>query len=322
VSRPGPKRGGRKPSRPPGRKPATGKTPAAKTPARKPPATRGAAPRRPPAGRGSAPRPPVRDRAPSPARRNQHRGLGGDQVEGRQAVRELLLAGRRRVHELLMASDLDPAPVLDEIRELAAEARVPIKEVARTRLEAQARTEAPQGVLALAAELPEADLDDLARSGPVGRPPFLVALDGVTDPGNLGALLRNAEGAGATGIVLPKHRSVHVTPAAAKAAAGAIEHLPIALVGGLPAALARLRELGVWVVGLDGSADQPLWSLDLGDEPVALVLGAEGSGLGRLVRERCDAVVAIPLAGHLGSLNVAAAGALACFEVARRRSPG
>ena len=237
-------------------------------------------------------------------------------------MRELLLAGRRRVHEVLLAADLDPAPVLDDIRELAAEGRVPVREVSRGRLEAQARTDAPQGVVAHAAELPEADLDDLARPGPGGVPPFLVALDGVTDPGNLGALLRSAEGAGATGIILPKHRSVHVTPAATKAAAGAIEHLPIALVGGLPAALARLRELGVWVVGLDGSADRPLWSVELGTDPVALVLGAEGSGLGRLVRSRCDVVVAIPLAGRLGSLNVAAAGALACFEVARRRAPG
>jgi 23S rRNA (guanosine2251-2'-O)-methyltransferase len=197
---------------------------------------------------------------------------------------------------------------------------VPVREIARGRLEAQARTDAPQGVVARAAELPEADLDDLAQRGPGGRAPFLVALDGVTDPGNLGALLRSAEGAGASGIVLPKHRSVHVTPAATKAAAGAIEHLPIALVGGLPAALARLRDLGVWVVGLDGSADRPLWSMTAGTEPVVLVLGAEGSGLGRLVRSRCDDVVAIPLAGRLGSLNVAAAGALACFEVARRRS--
>ena len=178
-------------------------------------------------------------------------------------MRELLLAGRRRVHEVLLAADLDPAPVLDDIRELAAEGRVPVREVSRGRLEAQARTDAPQGVVAHAAELPEADLDDLARPGPGGVPPFLVALDGVTDPGNLGALLRSAEGAGATGIVLPKHRSVHVTPAATKAAAGAIEHLPMALVGGLPAALARLRELGVWVVGLDGVG-----------RPAALVDGA------------------------------------------------
>jgi 23S rRNA (guanosine2251-2'-O)-methyltransferase len=294
MSRPAPKRGGgRRPSRPAAR-----------------PTARQAKPK-------SSP-PASQQQRRKPARR----GLGGDQVEGRQAVRELLLAGRRRTHEVLLAADLDPAPVIEDIRELAAEGRVPVREVSRARLEGQARTDAPQGVIAHAAPLPEADLDDLAGPRRGGPAPFLVALDGVTDPGNLGALLRSAEGAGATGIVLPRHRSVHVTPAATKAAAGAIEHLPIAVVGGLPAALARLRELGVWVVGLDGAADRPLWSLDLGDEPVALVLGAEGAGLGRLVRSRCDVVVAIPLAGRLGSLNVAAAGALACFEVARRRVAG
>jgi 23S rRNA (guanosine2251-2'-O)-methyltransferase len=146
-----------------------------------------------------------------------------------------------------------------------------------------------------------------------------VALDGVTDPGNLGAILRSAECAGVTGAVLPRHRAVHVTPAATKAAAGAVEHVPIAVVGGLPAALARLRTAGVHVVGLDGAAPASLYDLAGADGPVCLVLGAEGRGLSRLVRERCDEVVAIPLAGVLGSLNVSAAAALACFEVARRR---
>jgi 23S rRNA (guanosine2251-2'-O)-methyltransferase len=106
----------------------------------------------------------------------------------------------------------------------------------------------------------------------------------------------------------------------AKAAAGAVEHLPIALVGGLPAALARARDLGVWVVGLDEAGDTSLFDLTLGTEPVVLVLGAEGSGIGRLTRARCDVVASIPLRGPLPSLNVAAAGALACFEVARRRA--
>jgi 23S rRNA (guanosine2251-2'-O)-methyltransferase len=247
------------------------------------------------------------------------RALGGEQVEGRQAVRELLLAGRRRALEIWLADDLDDAPVLDDIVELAEEARVPVRRVSRRRLEAEARTDAPQGVLARAAALPEADLDDLARRPKGGPAPFLVALDGVTDPGNLGALLRSAEGAGVSGVVLPRHRAVHVTPAVTKAAAGAVEHLPMAVVGGLPAALARLREQGVWVVGLDAAGNRPLWDLDLGTEPVCLVLGAEGRGLARLTRARCDEVVAIPLLGRLASLNVAAAGALACFEVARRR---
>jgi 23S rRNA (guanosine2251-2'-O)-methyltransferase len=173
-------------------------------------------------------------------------------------------------------------------------------------------------VVARCQPLREVDLDHLARpSG--GDAPFLLAFDGVTDPGNLGAALRSAEGAGVTGVVLPRHRSVHVTPTVAKAAAGAIEHLPMAVVGGLPAAITSLRDLGVWVIGLDAAAERALHELPLGDGPVALVLGAEGKGLSRLVRQRCDAVARIPLRGHLASLNVAAAAAIACFEVRRQR---
>jgi 23S rRNA (guanosine2251-2'-O)-methyltransferase len=237
-------------------------------------------------------------------------------------VRELLLAGRRRVREVWMVDEGDDAPILDDIREMAAAGRVSVTVVGRGRFAAQARCEAPQGVLALAGPLPEADLDDLIT--PPGRPrgrstSFLVALDGVTDPGNLGAILRSAECAGVTGAVLPRHRAVHVTPAATKAAAGAVEHVPIAVVGGLPAALSRMADAGVHVVGLDGAAPTSLYDLAGADGPVCLVLGAEGRGLSRLVRQRCDELVAIPLHGSLGSLNVSAAAALACFEIARRR---
>ena len=144
-------------------------------------------------------------------------------------------------------------------------------------------------------------------------------MDGVTDPGNLGALLRTAECSGVTGIVLPKHRAVHITPTVTKSAAGAVEYLPMALVGGLPNAINELRAAGVWVIGLDMGGDTDLFNLTVADEPVCLVMGAEGKGLSRLVRERCDAVVSIPLLGELASLNVSAAGALACYEVTRRR---
>ncbi|MFO7281298.1 MAG: 23S rRNA (guanosine(2251)-2'-O)-methyltransferase RlmB [Thermoanaerobacterales bacterium] len=246
------------------------------------------------------------------------RGLGGDQVEGRQAVRELLIAGKRRVREIWMVDDGDDAPVLRDIRELAEDARVPVRQVGRSRFAAQARCEAPQGVLALAAPLPEHDLDELA-AGRDGEPAFLVALDRITDPGNLGAILRSAECAGVTGAVLPRHRAVHVTPTVTKAAAGAVEHVPMAIVPGLPAAILRLRDLGVHVVGLDAAADRTLYDMTGADGPICLVLGSEDRGLSRLVRARCDEVVAIPMRGVLGSLNVAAAAALACFEVARRR---
>ena len=252
----------------------------------------------------------------APARGGSPKGVGGDQVEGRQAVRELLLGGRR-VHELWLVDD-DHGPLAD-IAELAAALRVPTKRVSFGKLRAAARSEAPQGVLARCAPLEEADLDDLLRAR-AGRPaPFLVAVDGVTDPGNLGALLRSAEGNGATGVILPRHRTVHVTPTVAKAAAGAIEHLPIALVGGLPAALERAKKAGAWVVGLDGGGDRRIDEVELAVEPVVLVLGAEGAGLSPLVRRRCDLVAAIPMRGRLGSLNVAAAGAIATYEVARHR---
>ena len=196
---------------------------------------------------------------------------------------------------------------------------MPVEQVAKRRLDQQARSEAPQGVLAKAAPLPEVELDQLLRRRP-GKPPFLVAVDGVTDPGNLGALLRCCDGAGVSGVVLPRHRAVHVTPTVAKAAAGAVEHVPMALVGGLPAALARMKDAGIWVVGLDDDADRSLFELgDLAAEGICLVLGAEGAGLSRLVRERCDMIVSIPMRGRLSSLNVSAAAALACYEVTRAR---
>jgi 23S rRNA (guanosine2251-2'-O)-methyltransferase len=249
---------------------------------------------------------------------SKSKGLGGDQVEGRQAVRELLLADTRRTREIVMAADLDPAPILEEIIDLADEAKVPIRAISRNKFEALARTDAPQGILAMAAPIQSLELEDLVkRRG--SEPPFLLVLDGVTDPQNLGSILRVAECAGVTGIVLPRHRAARITASVTKSAAGAVEHLPMAQVAGIPAALARLKELEVWTVGLDMVAETTVFDLRVATDPVALVLGAEGSGISRLTRERCDVVARIPLAGSLGSLNVSTAAAVACYEVVRRR---
>jgi len=265
--------------------------------------------------RRAAPRPRRGDpRVGRPER--EARGLGGEQVEGRQAVRELLKAGRRRVREVWVADDIDHADIVTEIERLAARAPAPVRYVSRAKLERQARTDAPQGVLALAAGLVEADFDALAAD-PLA---FLICLDGVTDPHNLGAVLRSAEYGGVTGAVLPRHRAAHVTPTVTKAAAGAVERVPLALVPGLPTALVRLGEQGVWRVGLDQDATTSLWDLDVGDRPVALVLGAEGTGLSRLVTQRCDEMVRIPRGGAVESLNVAAAGAVALLSVAHDRA--
>ena len=240
--------------------------------------------------------------------------LGGEHVEGRRAVLELLRAGRRQVRNVSMSSSVRDDPVLDEIRDLAGSA---LKVVDPERIDQLALSDAPQGVIATAAPLRAADLDELLRSPTA----FLVALDGVSDPRNLGAVARVAETAGATGLLLPRHRSARITPVVTKAAAGAIEYLPIALTGGIPNALDRARRAGVWTIGLDESAEkQSLFDLALADQQLMLVLGSEGRGLARLTTARCDVLVSIPMRGAISSLNVAAAAALACHEIGRRRA--
>ena len=251
--------------------------------------------------------------------------LGGDQVEGRRAVLELLSVGRRPVLKILMADEQEPSAQLDEIEQLAARMRVPLETVPRPRLDAQARTESPQGVLALARPLEPVPLEELCQPSAKGQAPFLLVAAGLTDPRNLGALLRSAECAGVTGVVLPRHRSVRLSPSVTKTAAGAIEHLDFAVVGGIPAALAVMETLGVWRVGLAGESSQSLYDLPLGEGAVALVVGNEQKGMAPLVRKRCDAVVSIPQHGRLPSLNVGWLAPWPCSEVARQRaalSPG
>ena len=257
------------------------------------------------------------DRAPRP--RNNDRTLGGEQIEGRQAVRELLIASRRTVREVLVADDSERNPIISEIVDLARSQRVVVRNVDRQQIEEQARSEAPQGVIAFAEPLEEVLLDEVLAG--TSDKLFLVAIDGVTDPGNLGAILRSCEGAGVDAVILPRHRAVHITPSAAKAAAGAVEYLTMCVVPGLPTAIQQLRDNNVWVIGFDDQAEKPIFGLGgLAREHVCIVLGAEGPGLSRLVRERCDLLLSIPMRGALSSLNVSAAAALATYEVVRARS--
>jgi 23S rRNA (guanosine2251-2'-O)-methyltransferase len=246
--------------------------------------------------------------------------LGGDQVEGHHAVQELLAAERRRVKALWVARSGPGDDGLVEIIVLARRQQVPVQLKSLEALAGAARTSSPQGVIAWAEAVRAVPLAELLEPVVPGPPPFLLVLDGVTDPGNFGALLRTAVCAGATGVVIGRHRSAPLTPAALKSAAGAVEKVPIALVPGIPGALRPLAEAGVWTVGLDPAGPTDLWRTTLLDGPVAVVLGSEGSGLSHLVRQRCDVLARIPQSKALGSLNVAAAGAVACFEVARQRA--
>lgn len=235
---------------------------------------------------------------------------------GRRVVLEALRAGRP-VSRVLVARTAHGAGPLREIFEAARRRGVPVQPVDPRRLEALAHGLPHQGVAALTAAQALVELDDIldvARGR--GEPPFLILLDGVEDPHNLGAVIRTAEAAGAHGVVVPRRRAAGLTPAVARAAAGATAHLAVAGVGNLVAALERLKTAGVWVVGADPEAVDRYDAVGLAP-PIALVVGAEGRGLHRLVRERCDRLVRIPLRGRVGSLNVSVAAALLLYEVAR-----
>jgi 23S rRNA (guanosine2251-2'-O)-methyltransferase len=229
-----------------------------------------------------------------------------DLLYGRRPVREAL-RGRREVLEVWASERArESEPWLAEAPRL------------QTKLErdlsAAAGTRDHQGVVAWAAPYRYGDAWELAAA----ELPLLVCLDQVTDPRNLGAVCRTAEGVGATGVVVPAHGSVTVTPAVAKASAGAVEHLPVAVVPNLARYLQEIKRADLWIYGAAGDAQSTLWETDLRGG-VVLVLGAEGRGLRPLVRRRCDAVISIPLAGHVESLNVSVAAAVLLFEARRQR---
>ena len=203
----------------------------------------------------------------------------------------------------------------DRVAAAAAQAGIPVEEVPHGDLSHRSRSGVHQGVGAELTQFRYAELEDLLDAG---GPAFLLVLDGVTDPQNLGALVRSAHALGAHGVVVPKDRAAGITPAAFKAAAGALEHCPVARVTNLARTVDELKERGIWTVALASDGDRDLASIDL-TAPTALVLGGEGSGIRPLVRRTCDHVARIPMAGKVGSLNVSAAGAVALYEVARQR---
>ncbi len=228
-------------------------------------------------------------------------------IYGVRPVIEALRSKRREVFEVLDAVGNG------EVAEAAAASGVSVKRVPRARIEDLARGGAHQGVAARVGPYPYSDLDEILAA----PDPLILILDGVTDPRNLGAALRAADGAGASGVVIPKDRAVGVTAAAVKASAGASEHVPVARETNLRRAIDRMKAAGVWVYAAEvgGTA---YTGLDLAG-PAALVFGSEGRGVRRLVREGCDGAVSIPMLGAVGSLNVSVAAAVLLYEARRQR---
>ncbi len=245
---------------------------------------------------------------------NQTNHRPGNMLLGLNPVREALKSGRP-VDKVLLAQG-DRSPRTAEIAGLAREKGVPVMKVDRARLDTLSGNARHQGVLAFVAAREYSTVEEIL--GGAGDLPLLLLLDEINDPHNLGAVLRTAEAAGVNGVVIPRRRSVSLTPAVARVSAGAVEYVPVARVANLVQTIEMLKERGLWVVGADAGGPELYWQARL-DGPLALVVGGEDKGLGRLVREKCDLLVRLPMMGRINSLNASVAAALLMYEALRQR---
>lgn len=232
---------------------------------------------------------------------------------------ESLRAGRD-IERLVMLDDIELGAQLSEIIVLAEAAGIPVDAVSRRELEGQSQTKKSQGVIAI---VPDPryhhPADFVTAANRKGETPLIVMLDGVQDPHNLGAIARTVDAAGAHGLIIPERRAVGITPGAVRASAGALEHVRVARVVNLNRTIEKLKEAGISVIGLDADGDIDYTRADF-TGPVVIVVGSEGKGISRLVRENCDLIASIPMAGKLSSLNASVSAGIVLYEVLRQRS--
>ncbi|MEI6602971.1 MAG: 23S rRNA (guanosine(2251)-2'-O)-methyltransferase RlmB [Clostridia bacterium] len=240
-----------------------------------------------------------------------------EKIEGRNPVLEAL-KNNRPLNKIVIANGQNEG-VMKQIFGYAKEKGIVIQEVDKSRLDAISDTGAHQGVIAYTAAAEYVEVEDiLNKARGRGEDPFIVILDEITDPQNLGAIIRTCDAAGVHGVIIPKRRAVGLTAVVAKASAGAIEYVPVARVANISQTIDHLKKEGVWVIGTDPSGDKPYHKADYNGS-IAIVIGNEGAGISRLVKENCDFVVRIPMKGKVASLNASAATALMLFEVVKQR---
>ena len=241
-----------------------------------------------------------------------------DYIIGKNPVMEALRS-ERDINKILIAESSQRGQ-MQQLIQLAKEAHVIVQFVPKKKID-QISDENHQGVLAYVAAYQYAEMDDLfAAAEKKNEPPFFLLLDEIEDPHNLGSIMRTADAVGAHGIIIPKRRAVGLTATVAKASTGAIEHIPVVRVTNMARTIDELKERGVWIAGTDASGKQDYRQLD-GTMPLGLVIGSEGKGMGRLVRDKCDFLINLPMAGKVTSLNASVAAALLMYEVYRRRHP-
>jgi len=238
-------------------------------------------------------------------------------IEGRNAVTEALRAGVNIDKVFIAKGETDAT--LRHIASTARDAGATVVEADRRKLDSMSTTHAHQGVIAMAACTEYVEISDILEiAGRKGEKPFIILCDEITDPHNLGAVIRTGEAAGAHGVIIAKHRSVGLSATVAKASSGAVYHIAIARVTNLTAAVRELKKAGVWVYGASADNGAPLWESDFTDA-TAFVIGSEGSGIGRLVEKNCDCMVKIPMKGKLSSLNASVSAAVLMYEAVRQR---
>jgi len=244
--------------------------------------------------------------------------LADDLIVGKNPVREALLSGRG-INKILLAQGLKGSSC-DEFIALAKERGILWQFAERAKLDKIAAGQSHQGIAAFVAPVAYADLSEILQFAADRRePPFLILPEEITDPHNLGAILRTAEAAGAHGVLIPKRRSAPLNATVAKTSAGAVEYVKVAKIGNVSQTLRELKKQGLWVIGADAAGEHDFWSADL-TAPLVLVIGSEGAGLSRLTRENCDLLVKIPMRGRLNSLNAAAAASIFIYEILRQRT--
>lgn len=257
------------------------------------------------------------DRRPPVRRAQEAAEAAENMLEGRNAVQEALAAGRPIDKLYIAAGETDRA--LSRLASMAREAGAAVVETDRRKLDQLSATGAHQGVIAMVAAHAYATVDEiLERAKSRGEAPLIVVCDELSDPHNLGAVLRSAECAGAHGVIIPKRRSVGLTAVVAKASAGAIEYMKVARVSNISATIRELKERGLWVFGTAADGAVPMYQADL-KGPAALVIGNEGSGMSRIVAENCDVKISIPMKGQISSLNASAAASILLYEAVRQR---
>ncbi len=237
---------------------------------------------------------------------------------GRNVARECLRARRRHVHRVMLADNVGAAAIITEITNLARAIDVPVRRAPRGHLDKLAKNH--QGVILEVGRYPLVEIDDLlGQAGKRNEPPFIIALDHIEDPHNFGAILRTAEIVGVHGVVIPKKRSVGVTATVVSASAGAVEHMYVAQVSNVVRTLKNLKQENVWVVGLEDTPEAIIYNEAKLGGAIAVVVGSEGKGMSRLVRETCDFLIKLPMRGHIESLNASVACSLILYEIWRTR---